>query len=125
IGGRFAWHTHSDVEHTIIVELFDDVFERYCPELLSAAFLSGYLRPQNYCARPHFAALAKMLARELDPAERRGRLFAESIARSLVLETALSQWTGATRTIRPASDDVRVKRAVDLIESGFRSDLSL
>ena len=109
-----------------MVEFDDDIFENYCPEILSGHFIAGHLVPTNYSPRPEVVALAHMLLRELDPSTRRGRLYAESTIRLLALEVAGSEWTHkAIAFAETVAVDPRVRRAKELIAAKFTEDISL
>lgn len=126
LSGQFSWDSHGDAEQSVVVQLYDDIFVNYCPEVVTPAFLRGHLRPCHYAQRPEVNALVKMLVRELDAPSRRGLLFADSVIRSLALELAHANWTSpSVCAMRCFQKDARLGRAIDLIEAGFASNLSL
>jgi AraC family transcriptional regulator len=84
------------------------------------------LVPANYADRPVIAGLIRLLAREIEPARRRGRIFSETVVRLIALELAASHWSVPVQDMdRPTRHDPRVQRAIDYVEANFARDISL
>jgi AraC family transcriptional regulator len=123
---RFAWTIKGDQQHTIMVEFDSDLFETHVPEFANDRVATGHLLARTHAPRPTLASLARLLAREIDSDQRRGRLFADAAMRLLVLELAASHWSVPLPQFEVvAGTDARVKRAIDFIESRFADDISL
>lgn len=126
IEARFSWTISAPFQHSVMVDFDRSLFTRYCPEIATESFLAGHLEPRNYAPNPHIASLIRLLARELDPALRRGRMFAETAIRLLAMEVAATAWT--RKHVMPGQGrgfDSRIRVAVDFIESNFLKDISL
>ncbi len=121
-----AWRNLAAVQTSVMVEFDARIFQTYTPELATGRFMRGHLRPENYAQRPVIAHLMEVLAAEIDPATRRGRLYAEAAIRLLALEIAGSVWTAAPGPAdRARTADARVARAIDFIEAHFARDISI
>lgn len=123
---HLAWVNHDPVQTSVMLEFDDGLFVAYAPEVLSEGFTEGHLLPSNFSDRAAISALAKLIAREIDPDQQRGRLFAESAFRLLAIEVARSSWSRPAKLTeaRPRTDR-RVQRAIDFIEANFHLDISL
>ena len=123
---RLAWTNPGPVQHSLTIDFDTPLFETYAPEIAGSRLARGVLIPKNYGDSPVIAGLMRVLAREIDPALRRGRIFAETVIRLIALELAASQWSVPVRDLerRPAHDP-RVYRAIDFIETSFTTDISL
>jgi AraC-like DNA-binding protein len=104
IGVHFVWTNHEATQRTLMIEFDTELFRTYAPEFNTDDFLRGHLVPANFSARPCLGAIVNLLGGEVDINHRRGRLFGETAARVL---------------------DRRVARAIDFIEVGFSTDLSI
>jgi AraC family transcriptional regulator len=123
---RFAWTIKNDRQNSILVEFDSDLFETYVPEFSSDRMATGHLVAKPHAQHPYLADLARLLAHEIDPDRRRGRLFADTAMRLLVLEIAASHWSVPMRQPKVVGGtDARVKRAIDFIETRFAEDISL
>jgi AraC family transcriptional regulator len=123
---RFAWETLGDAQTSLILEFGDDIFLSHCPEIVSDRFLAGHLMPSNYAAMQGLSQLIRVLARELESGDRRGRLFCESLMRLIAMEIAHALWTRRPDDIiLETVIDRRVKAALGFIEENFASDVSL
>lgn len=123
---RFAWETLGAEQQSIMLEFDDDLFSIHCPEFVSPDFLSGHLLPKNYAPNLEIASLVRLLAREIEPSQRRGALFAESAIRLLAIEIASSCWTRKPKSPRTApAFDSRIKTALEYIEGHFAEGISL
>lgn len=123
---QLAWTVKDEGQQNITLEFDSAAFSAYHPEFDKDKYALGHLVPSHYTQRPVLANLATMLSREVDPNERRGRLFAESTMRLLTLEIAFSHWS--VEMPPPEAEggvDPRVKRAIDFIETTFSDDISL
>lgn len=126
LDGRFAWTTHDTLERSVILQMQGNLFERYCPEVITPAFLRGHLRPRNYAPCLELVALTNMLVGEIDPASRRGQMYSDCVIRLLALTIAHSYWTNTV--VIPATGtttNIRLRGAIDLIETRFGDNLSL
>ena len=126
IEARFSWTIFAPSQCSVLVEFDETLFTHYAPEIVTDKFLMGHLRPRNYSPDAGTAALIRMLARELDPELRRGRLFAETAIRLLAIEVASTTWT---RIPPPMPDecryDPRIRGAIGYIECNYPGDISL
>jgi AraC family transcriptional regulator len=123
---RFAWTTKGDRQNTIMVEFDSGLFETHLPEFARAKFAAGHLLPKGHAQRPILANIAQLLVGEVDPDRRKGRLFADTVMRLLVLEVAASHWSVPLGQLEAErGTDVRIKRAIDFIEARFAEDISL
>jgi AraC family transcriptional regulator len=121
-----AWQNHGDIQHSLMIDFDHAVFETYAPEVAGSRLSRGVLVPSNYAERPVMAGLIRLLAREIDPAQRRGRIFAETVIRLIALELAASHWSVPVRDLdAPSHRDARVQRAIDFVEANFARDISL
>lgn len=126
IDAELCWETDGPFARSIHVCFGNDLFERYCPEIISGKFLAGHLKPQNYAATPELSGLIRILARELDFRTRRGKLLMETATRLLAMELANSHWSHSPmRAAQSLAPDPRIQRAVDYIEAHFTEDISL
>ncbi len=126
LGVHLAWTNHAPVQASLMVEFDPALFPVYAPEVATSAFLRGHLVPANYGTRPVLGKIIHLIGREIDPAQRRGRLFAETAVRLLALEIAGSAWSVPARLPeRSGTADPRVSRAIDFIEAFFTRDLSI
>lgn len=126
IEARFAWTISTPSQSSVLVEFDEMLFTHYTPEFATDKFLTGHLRPQNYSPNAGTAALIRVLARELDPELRRGRLFAETAIRLLAIEVASTTWTRSPPPI-PSGEryDPRIRKAIGYIESNYLNEISL
>ena len=125
---HLAWENLDTVQTSLMVEFDAALFQTYSPEIVTGRFLGGHLVPANFTTRPTLSGLMRVLAREVDPAAARGRLFADAAIRLLALEIADTAWTvpHRARPERPvAPNDVRIARAIDYAEAMFASDISV
>lgn len=126
IEARFSWTISTPFQHSIMVEFDRSLFTHYCPEIATESFLAGHLEPRDYAPNSLIAPLIRLLARELDPALRRGRLFSETAIRLLAMEVAATAWT--CKHDLPSQEreyDARIRLAVEFIESNYLKDISL
>jgi AraC family transcriptional regulator len=126
VSGRFAWETIGDSQESLVLEFDSNLFVTYCPEFVSDTFLSGHLTPHDYEQKLELSYLVRLLARELDEHQKRGRLFADSIIRLLAIEIAHSAWTTKPLTMSAkgaVSKNIRI--TLDFIENHFMSEISL
>lgn len=120
------WQNHGPVQTFQMLEFTPEVFGIYMPENVTDTMVAGHLAPQGFADRPTLASLIKLLAQEHRATERRGKLFAETLIRLLVIEIAGSAWTRAAGNDSAAPvGDRRIRRALDFIEAHFREDLSI
>ncbi len=123
---RFAWETMGDSQTSVMLEFGDDIFVNHCPEIMTGRFLAGHLMPSNYSTMHGLSPLVRILARELDCDNRRGRLFAETVMRLIALEIAHTLWTRKPDEITLETViDRRMKAALGFIEENFSGDISL
>jgi AraC family transcriptional regulator len=123
---RLAWTNHAPIQRSVMIEFDKALFQTVLPEIDSDRFLRGHLVPANFATRPALGNLMHLLAREIDPDHRRGRLFADSAARLLALELAATCWTvPVSLETGPGVPDARIARAIDYIEASFTEDLSI
>jgi len=123
---HLAWKNHGEVQHSLMIDFDPGLFETYVPEIAGPRLSRGVLVPANYADRPIVAGLIRLLAREIDPARRRGRIFADTVARLIALELAASHWSVPVQDLdRHPRQDARVVRAIDFIEAHFARDISL
>lgn len=123
---RFAWTINGDQQNTIMVEFDSELFQTHVPEFATDRIAKGHLLARAHAPRPNLASLSRLLAREIDPDQRRGRLFADTAMRLIVLEVAASHWSvPLRRDVVEWGIDARVKRAIDFIETRFADDISL
>lgn len=123
---RYAWETISDRQTCLVVEFDPGLFDLYAPEVVTASFRRGLLVPRDYQQEPRLAGLIHLIAGELSAELRRGRVFADQVARLLALELAAGSWSHpmAAEPQDPGQDR-RIQRAIDFVESAFCTDLSL
>jgi len=123
---QMAWTVKDERQENITIEFDSGVFAAYLPEFAQDKYASGHLLPGNYSQRPILANIAQLLCGEIDPEQRRGRLFADSAMRLLTLEIASSHWSVPVplREV-DGGQDTRVMRAIDFIETKFAEDISL
>jgi AraC-like DNA-binding protein len=121
-----AWRVSGEAMETLVVELDEALFQTFAPEIVSDRFSRGHLRAETYAQRPELAALSTVLRREVDEGSRRGRLFCDSVIRSIALEVAMGCWSVPV-TFPDLGDpsDRRVRRAVDYIEAHYLTDIAL
>lgn len=120
------WQNHGPLQTFQIIEFSNDIFAAYMPEVANDAFARGQLVCRGFSDLPVIANLIGLLARENDQTQRRGRLYAETVARLLTIEIATELWTlPPAETAEPALGDRRVQRAIDFIEAHFTTDLSI
>lgn len=121
-----AWRVSGPAMETLVLELDEAVFQTFAPEIVNDRFAKGHMRPETYVQRPELAALSTVLRRELDAGSSRGRLFADSVTRSIVLEVAMGCWSVPV-SLPDLGDpsDRRVRRAVDFIEAQYLTDITL
>jgi AraC family transcriptional regulator len=123
---RYAWDTIGPRQTCLVVEFDLGLFELFAPEVDSNAFRDGHLLPRDYAQMPRLAGLMQLIAGELDPEWRRGRVFAEQVARLLALELAAASWScPVVAEVPQPGPDRRVRRAIDFIESAYQGDISL
>ncbi len=123
---RFAWTTKGDKQNTIMVEIESTLFETHMPEFAQDKFADGHLLPRVHAPQPVLSGIMHLLAHEIDPEKRRGRLFADTAMRLLVLELATFHWSVPLPQLEVEGGvDARVKRAMDFIETRFADDISL
>lgn len=123
---RYAWDTISTRQTCVVVEFDQGFFELYAPEVMTGPFRDGVLVPRDYDQRPRLAGLMHLIAGELSPEWRRGRVFADQVSRLLALELAAGSWSRPMVTeVRKPGPDRRIKRAIDFVESTFQTDISL
>ncbi|MGL4237331.1 helix-turn-helix domain-containing protein [Tabrizicola sp.] len=126
IEARFAWETRTERQTSIILEFDSEVLAAYLPDFEKDRFASGHLLPANYADRPILANLARLLSREIDPDQARGRLFAESVMRLVAFEIVSSHWSVPMQRPEVGGGwDSRVKRAIEFIESKYSDDITL
>lgn len=121
-----AWRVAGKTMETLVLELDESLFKTFAPEIANDRFSRGHLRSETYNQRPELAALSTVLRREVDEGSRRGRLFSDSVTRSLALEVAMGCWS--VPVVFPDlgdQSDRRVRRAVDYIEANFLNDITL
>jgi AraC family transcriptional regulator len=123
---HLAWKNHAEVQTSLMIEFDPGLFGTYAPEVAGSRLSRGVLVPANYADRPVIAGLIRLLAREIEPARRRGRIFADTVTRLIALELAASHWSVPVRDMdRPTRHDPRVQRAIDHVEANFARDISL
>jgi AraC family transcriptional regulator len=123
---HLAWRNHAPVQTSVMIEFDRTLFETYAPEILTGRLAAGHLVPSNYAARPGLAQVTRLLADEIDPDRRRGRLFADTAIRLLALEIAATAWSTTERAAAGrVSRDRRIAAAIDFIEAHFARDISL
>jgi AraC family transcriptional regulator len=123
---RFAWTIRDERQHSILVEFDSDLFQNHLPEFAQDRIANGHLLAKVHAPQPHLADLARLLAHEIDPDQRRGRLFADTAMRLLVLEIAAQHWSvPIAQNDTEGGADARIKRAIDFIEARFADDISL
>jgi AraC family transcriptional regulator len=123
---HLAWVNRGSLQKTVVFEFDSGLFATYAPEVLTGTFGNGHLVPSNFAQRPALAPLLRMVAREVVPGLRRGRLFADTLIRLMALEVAVGCWSVPTRmpSGRPGFDP-RIHRAIDYIETHYAEDISL
>jgi AraC family transcriptional regulator len=123
---RFAWTIKGNQQNTIMVEFDSEIFETHVSEFANDRVANGHLIAKAHAPRPNLANLSRLLAHEIDPDQRRGRLFADTAMRLIVLEVAASHWSVPLPQLEVAAGvDARIKRAIDFIEGRFSDDISL
>jgi AraC family transcriptional regulator len=125
VSARFAWDV-TGTQSSIVVEFGEELLTTYCPERLDGRMAQGHLTPRDYAPAPALAALIRLLAREIEPGQERGPLFADMLIRLLAIEICETAWTRRPPGARdgPAADR-RMIRATDFIEAHLGSRLSL
>jgi len=125
VSARFAWEVDG-LQNSIFVAFSDEMLATYCPERFDGRMARGHLTPRDYAPAPAMAGLIRLLAREVDPAQERGPLFADMVIRLLAIEICEAAWTrrpvAVAEGIRP---DRRLRRALEYIEVHLASPLSL
>lgn len=123
---RAVWQNFQPVQPWQVALFGADLLQAHAPELASPAVMRGHLVPGSFEQRPQVSVLLDRLAAELDPARRRGRLFAESVIRLLVLEILAGCWSNRVTRFDPVPRcDPRVAQAIDFIDAHFAEDISL
>lgn len=123
---HLAWVNRTPRQKTVVLEFDRGLFATYAPEVLSKDFGSGHLVPRSFAPHDGLAPLMRMLAQEVVPGQRRGRLYADTLIRLLALEVAVGCWSVPARTPAGRSGfDPRVHRAIDYIETHYAEDISL
>lgn len=123
---RAVWQNLQSVQPWQVALFGPDLVQVHAPEVAAPGVLRGHLVPGAFEQRPHLSVLLDRLAAEIDPARRRGRLFAESVIRLLVLEILAGCWSRPVRQFDPVPRcDSRIARALDFIEAHFTEDISL
>lgn len=121
-----AWVNHGPLQRFVMAELSDDLPRQIAPDVATARVGRGHLRPDAFAARPVLAALLETLAREADPARRRGQLFADSAIRLLVMELLADAWTVPVTRFDPVpADDARVRRAIEYVAAHLAEDIGM
>jgi len=121
-----AWTNHAPLQRFVLAEFEADLARLWAPDLAVPAIERGHLRPDSFAPRPALAALLDTLAREADPAQRRGQLFADSAIRLLVMELLADAWTVPVAAFDPVpADDTRVRRALDFIAAHLAEDIGM
>ncbi len=126
VSARFAWDVGATEQRSIVVEFDEDLFSLYCPERFGGRMAHGHLTPRDYAPAPAIAGIMKLLAREIDPVQERGPIFADMLIRLLAIEICETAWT---RRPQPAAagqqHDRRLIRAIDYIHTHLGSAMSL
>lgn len=123
---HLAWTNRGTLQKTLMIEFDDSLFATHAPEVASDAFARGHLQPSNFAQRPALAPLVRLLAREVDLDQRRGRLFSDTLSRLIALEVATTCWSVPAPVLPQRSGpDPRVNRALDFVEANFAEDVSL
>lgn len=126
IEARFAWQVKTNRQTSVTLEFDSMVLADYLPDFERDRYASGQLVPSSYSDRPILANLARLLAREIDPAKARGRLFADSVMRLVAVEIVASHWSVPMQPPKEArGSDPRINQAIAYIESNYSADLSL
>lgn len=123
---RTAWTNHAPLQRFITAELTDDLLATWAPDVARPGTAQGHLRPDAFARRPLIASLLDTLARETDPAQRRGQLFADSAIRLLAMELLADAWTVPVTRFDPVpADDLRVRRAIDFVAAHLAEDIGI
>jgi AraC-like DNA-binding protein len=123
---HLAWTNRGTLQKTLMIEFDDGIFSTHAPEVASDAFTRGHLVPSNFAQRPTLAPLVRLLAREVDSDQRRGRLFGDTLIRLIALEVAACSWSVPVHMPpQRQGPDPRVSRALDYVEANFAEDVSL
>lgn len=126
VSARFAWDVGPGLQRSIAVEFDEELLTTYCPERFDGDMAHGHLRPRDYAPEPSLAALLRLLAREIDPREERGPLFADMLLRLLAIEICETAWTRRPPAAAAGQGhDRRIVRAVDYIHANLGANLSL
>ncbi len=126
LSARFAWDIVGPAQRSTMIVFENDVFEQYCPEIVTSSFLGGHLLPKDYACNPVMSALIHLLEGELHETSARGLLYAQTVIRLLALEIATNQWSRKPKSYRAeVAKDMRVKKAVDFIHGNLSTNLSL
>lgn len=126
VSARFAWDVGEGLQRSIVVEFGEELFATFCPERFDGGMAHGHLMPRDYAPAPALASLIKLLAREIDPAEERGPLFADMLIRLLAIDICETAWTRrAAVAAEGQGHDRRIIRAVDYINANLGENLSL
>jgi AraC family transcriptional regulator len=121
-----AWTNHGALQRFVMAELSEDLPRQVAPDVATPRVARGHLRPDGFAPRPVLAALLDTLAREAEPAQRRGRLFADSAIRLLMMELLADAWTIPVTGFDPApADDPRVRRAIEFIAAHMAEDIGM
>ncbi len=126
LSARFAWDAINGQREALVLEFDDDLFVNHCPDFITESFLSGRMLPHNFRQRPELASLIRLLAREMDSATQRGRLFADSVIRLLSIELAMSAWSKKPlASFENAIIDKRIRHALNYIETNFMNEITI
>lgn len=126
VSARFAWDVGNTTQNSIVVEFDEELLSTYCPERFDGRMAKGHLLPCDYAPAPALAAIVKLLAREIEPGEERGPLFADMLLRLLAIEICETAWTRPPPVPRLGQrPDRRLVRAVDFINVNLGSHITL
>ncbi|MFN3972138.1 MAG: helix-turn-helix domain-containing protein [Gemmobacter sp.] len=123
---HLAWRNHAALQTSLMVDFDDALFQTYAPEVVTGRFARGHLVPSNFTHRPMLGTMVHLVATELYPRTRRGRIFAETAIRLMALELAANTWSQPSEPGRGrVGSDARILRALDFIEAHYADDISL
>jgi len=123
---RAAWTNRGPLQSFVTAEFTDDLLAIWTPDVARPGMARGHLRPGAFAPRPLIASLLDTLARETDPAQRRGQLFADSAIRLLAMELLADAWTVPVTRFDPVpADDLRVRRAIDFVAAHLAEDIGI